>query len=265
MFNSLEFEVRDRVAYVKFTTPESLNSISEARIEDLEQVVAQVKSDQNIRALTITGSGRAFCVGLDLALLERAFGDIRDSGDVSYFEKTVRRLQQVLLDLEALPVAVVAAVNGYARAGGFELALACDFILIANEAKIGDRHTNLGLLPGGGCSQRLPRRVGEQRAKELLLIAQWLSGQQAVEYGLALRSVPLAELPDAVEQMMKELRHRPRECTAGIKRAMHAARTLDIAQAVEFEVKIFVEYMGKLPYGREGYEASLAGRTPNWY
>lgn len=259
MYKTLEFEVRDRVGYVTFATPDTLNSITEARLEDLEGVVRAVRNDAAIRALTITGSGRAFCVGLDLQLLKKAFDDLQ------YFETTVRRLQAVLLDLEALPVAVVAAVNGYARAGGFELAIACDFILIANEAKIGDRHTNLGLLPGGGCSQRLSRLVGEQRAKELMLMAPWLTGEQAVAYGLALRSVPLAELPDAVEHMMSELRHRPRECTAGIKSAMHAARTLSIADAVEFEVKIFTDYLNRYGYGREGYEASLANRTPAWY
>jgi len=255
----LNFEIRDRVGYVQFSTPDTLNSISEARIEDLEGVVAQVKENLEVRALTITGSGRAFCVGLDLDLLKRAFYDI------DYFEAMIRRLHAVLLDLEYLPVPVIAAVNGYARAGGFELAIACDLMVIANEAKIGDRHTNLGVLPGGGCSQRLPRRVGEQRAKALILLAPWLSGEQAVAYGLALRSVPLAELPAAVEEMVGELRHRPRECSAAIKSAMHAARTLDSAQAVEFEIQTFVEYMGKLPYGREGYEASLAGRAPSWY
>jgi enoyl-CoA hydratase/carnithine racemase len=259
MFKTLNFEVRDRVGYVQFSTPDTLNSLSEARIEDLEAVIARVKADAEIRALTITGSGRAFCVGLDLELLKRAFND------PVYFEKTIRRLQAVLLDLESLPVPVIAAVNGYARAGGFELAIACDLMVIADEAKIGDRHTNLGVLPGGGISQRLPRRVGEQRAKALVLLAPWLSGEQAVAYGLALRSVPLADLPAAVEEMLSELRHRPRECSAAIKSAMHAARTLDSAQAVEFEIQTFVKYMVNLPYGREGYEASLAGRPPNWY
>jgi len=259
MFDTLNFEIRDRVGYVQFSTPDTLNSISEARLEDLERVIAQVNENAEVRALTITGSGRAFCIGLDLELLQRAFADI------GYFEKVVRRLQAVLLDLESLPVPVIAAVNGYARAGGFELAIACDFMVIADEAKIGDRHTNLGVLPGGGISPRLPRRVGEQRAKALVLLAPWLSGEQAVDYGLALRSVPLAELPAAVEDMLGELRHRPRECSAAIKRAMHAARTLDSAQAVEFEIRTFVEYMGKLPYGLEGYQASLAGRTPSWY
>jgi enoyl-CoA hydratase/carnithine racemase len=86
-----------------------------------------------------------------------------------------------------------------------------------------------------------------------------------VACGLALRSVPAAELPAAVEQLLQELRHRPRECMAAIKRTVFAARTLDTAGAVDFEIQNFVAYMGGLPYAREGYEASLAGREPDWY
>jgi enoyl-CoA hydratase/carnithine racemase len=259
VYKSLTVEVRDRAAYVQFATPEKLNSITEDRIADLENVVALVRADESIRALTLTGSGRAFCVGLDLGLLEQAFADL------SYFERILRRLQRTLLDLEALPVPVIAAVNGLTRAGGFETILACDFIVVADEAKIGDKHTNLGLLPGGGCSQRLPRLVGEQRAKAILMLARWMTGPEAVSYGLALRSVPLAALPGAVEDLLGELRHRPRECMAGIKLAMQAARTLDIESAVNFEIKTFVDYMTKFPHGREGYEASLEKRTPAWY
>jgi enoyl-CoA hydratase/carnithine racemase len=242
MYQSLDVEIRDRVAYVRFSTPDTLNSISEERIADLEKVIDRVNSDHTLRALTLTGSGRAFCVGLDLGLL-----------------------QAILLGLEALPVPVVAAVNGITRAGGFEMILACDFVLVADEAKIGDKHTNLGLLPGGGLSPRLPRLVGEQRAKAIMMLAQWMTGREAAACGLALKSVPLAELPAAVEDLMSELRHRPRECMAAVKRTIHAARTLDTPAAVELEIQTFVTYMGELPYGREGYEASLAGRTPDWY
>ena len=162
MFESLTYTVRDRVAYVTFTTPERLNSITEQRMADLEAVVAAVRSDESLRALVLTGSGRAFCVGLDLGLLKQAFQDI------AFFERQVRRLNAVLLDLEALPVATIAAVNGFARAGGFEIALACDLMLIADEAQIGDNHTHVGVMPGGGSTQRLPRRIGEQRAQELI-------------------------------------------------------------------------------------------------
>lgn len=259
LYKSLVLEVRDRVAHVRFATPEKLNSISEERIADLEGVVSLVGRDPSIRALTLTGSGRAFCVGLDLDLLQRAFKDL------DYFEGIVRRLQRVLLDLEALPVPVIAAVNGLTRAGGFETILACDFIVVADEAKIGDKHTNLGLLPGGGCSPRLPRLVGEQRAKAILMLARWMTGPEAVACGLALRSVPLADLPDAVEDLLAELRHRPRECMAGIKSAVRAARTLDVERAVEFEINTFMDYLRRFPYGLEGYQASLEDRKPAWY
>jgi enoyl-CoA hydratase/carnithine racemase len=97
------------------------------------------------------------------------------------------------------------------------------------------------------------------------MLARWMSGQEAVQFGLALRSVPLAELPAAVEDLLAELRHRPRECMAAIKHTMHAARTMDIEHAVEFEIQAFVEYLTRFPYGREGYEASLADRKPDWY
>lgn len=259
MYKSLTLEIRDRVAHVTFTTPEKLNSISEERLADLSGVVAHVQENTDVRALVLTGSGRAFCVGLDLDLLQRAFGDM------SYFESVVRRLQTILLDLEALPVPVIAAVNGITRAGGFEMILACDFILAADEARIGDKHTDLGLLPGGGLSPRLARRVGEQRAKAIVMLARWMTGAEAAACGLALRSVPRADLADAVEELLKELRHRPRECMAAVKRTLHAARSLDTKSAVDYEIKSFVEYMGGLPYAREGYEASLAGRQPNWY
>jgi enoyl-CoA hydratase/carnithine racemase len=259
MYKTLEFSIRDRVARVRFTTPESLNSISEDRITDLQAVVRAVREDTTVRALTITGSGRGFCVGLDFDLLKKAFADIL------YFESVVRRLNAVLLDIEELPVPVIAAVNGYARAGGFELALACDFILIADEAKIGDNHTQVGVMPGGGATQRLPQRIGLQKAKALVFMANWLTGQEAVDYGLALRSVPLAQLDKATEEMLAVLVHRPRSLSAAIKRTMNASRMLDRRTGIEFEISNFVSYMGNEPIAREGYKASLEKRDPSWY
>ncbi len=258
MFESLTYAARNRIAYVAFNTPDRLNSITEQRLTDLEAVVAAVRADQDLRALVITGVGRAFCVGLDLDLLKRAFQDI------NYFEQQVRRLNSILLELDSLPVATIAAVNGFARAGGFEIALACDLLVIADEARIGDNHTHVGVMPGGGSTQRLPRRIGEQRAKDLIWSARWLSGTEAAAIGLALRSVPLAELDTAVESLVTELRQRPRATIDVVKRAIQAGRNIDLASGVELEIRAFVDYMGKLPYAREGYEASMAGRPPSW-
>ncbi len=154
--------------------------------------------------------------------------------------------------------------SAQARAGGFEIALACDLLIIADEARIGDNHTHVGVMPGGGSTQRLPRRIGEQRAKELIWSARWLSGQEAAAIGLALRSVPLADLSVAIEAVLAKLRQRPRATIDVVKRTIHAARDLPLADGIELEIQTFVEYMGTLPYAREGYEASLASRSPSW-
>lgn len=259
MYSTITYEVNERVAYVTFNTPKSLNSITEQRLEDLEKAVAAVREDQNVRALVITGNGRAFCVGLDLDFLKRAFYDIQ------LFERTIRRLGKILLDFEDLPVPVIAAVNGLARAGGFEIALAADLMLIAEEAQIGDHHTHVGVMPGGACLHRLRERVGEQRAKDIVWNARWLNGKEAVACGLALQTVPLAELPAAIEELVKDLRHRPRECLGAIKSMLHAGRYADRKAAAEMEIQNFTRYMGTLPFGREGYEASLQNRNPSWY
>lgn len=163
-----------------------------------------------------------------------------------------------------MPIPTVAAVNGFARAGGFELALACDLMIVAEDAKIGDNHAHVGVMPGGGATQRLPRRIGEQRAKELIWTARWLTGIEAVEYGLALRAVPGARLMTAVEELLDDLRGKPRACLAAVKRAMRDGQGLPIDDAIEVEIKQFVAYMGGEPFAREGFRASLEGREPDW-
>jgi enoyl-CoA hydratase/carnithine racemase len=257
-YRTLQYEVRDRVAHLTFATPESLNSITEERLGELAEVLPRAREDVAVRAMVVRGIGRAFCVGLDLELLKRAFADI------AYWESVVRRLNDLIFQVEDMPFPVVAAVNGFARAGGFEIALACDLMLIADEAKLGDNHTQVGVMPGGGSTQRLPRRIGEQRAKELIYSGRWLQGPEAAQLGLALRSVPLAELDAAVETLVAPFRQRPREVIAAVKRAMHGGRTLPTRDGVELEIRTFLDYTGKLPIAAEGFHASLEGRPPAW-
>lgn len=257
-FKTIELETTDKVARLTFATPESLNSITEDRLAELRQAVDLLKQDRDVRTLIISGQGRAFCVGLDLELLKRAFVEI------DYFESVVRRLNGILLDIEALPFPTIAAVNGIARAGGFEIALACDLMLIADEARIGDNHTHVGVMPGGGSTQRLPKRIGDQRAKELIWSARWLQGQEAVDYGLALRAMPLGQLSEAATELALNFAEKPGACLAAVKSAMTAGQGLPIADAVEKEIEHFVRYTGSEPYAREGFFASLEGRPPNW-
>ena len=256
-FTTLTLSKTDRIALVTFTLPHTLNAITEARLDDLEAVLTELETDHDTRALIVTGQGRAFCVGLDLGLLGRAFDDI------PYFERTVRRLARIIERIEALPMPTIAAVNGFARAGGFELCLGMDFMLIAEDAKIGDAHTDAGVVPA--CvTLRLRRRIGQQRAKELILSACWLTGREAVEYGLALKAVPGADLLPTATAFAKRFTDKPRETLSAMKHIFSAGEGLSPAEGTELELASFGQYMSTQPYGREGYRAFVEKRAPAW-
>jgi enoyl-CoA hydratase/carnithine racemase len=257
-YPSLRFEVSERIGVITFTSESRLNAIDEQRLDDLDAVLSLVEKDPDIGALIVSGGeGRAFCVGLDLDLLERAFAD------VGYFEKVVRRVHAIISRLEALPIPTLAAVNGYARAGGFELSLGCDFIFIAEEAKYGDVHTDAGVLPA--CATlRLARKIGDQRAKDIIFSARWLTGPEAVAAGVALRCVPRRDLLQAARGYLASMIDKPRACLASVKAVFQAGSRDQIQAGAELELQSFVRYMREQPFGREGYRAFLEGRVPNW-
>jgi enoyl-CoA hydratase/carnithine racemase len=255
---TLIYEKKNRAAYVTLNRPDALNGLSEELVEELAQVIDDVRSDELVRAVVITGIGRAFCVGADIGVLTRGFDDY------SFLESYLRRLNRVLLDLEALEVPVIAAVNGLARAGGLELILACDLVITSLDARIGDNHTQYGVMPGGGSTQRAPRKLGIQKAKELIYTARWLEGSEAVDYGIALRAVPGPELAAAVEELLDQLRNKPRACLAAVKHAIQTGEQLPIEDAINVEIETFMRYVRESPDAREGFRASLEKRTPAW-
>jgi enoyl-CoA hydratase/carnithine racemase len=256
-FSTLTYEVADRIGVMTFTKPEILNSLTEARFAEIEAVLDLVEADRDLGAFIITAIGKAFCVGLDLDLLDRAFDDI------PYFEKVVRRLSVIIARIEALEIPTIAAVNGYARAGGFEMTLGCDFLIIADEASIGDAHTDSGVVPA--CvTLRLKRRVGDQRAKEVMWTARWYKGPEAVAIGLALKSVPLASLLDEARAFAATMTDKPRPAIAVLKQILIEGAQLSVADGTEMELGKFVDYMSSQPYGREGYRAFREKREPSW-
>jgi enoyl-CoA hydratase/carnithine racemase len=252
------YAVRDRTGWLTLDRPQALNGVDEALLGDLGSVIAAVRDDPDVRALVITGAGEAFCVGLDLGLLEKAFADL------DYFGDVLERFNGVLHDLEDLDLPVIAAVNGLTRAGGFELMLACDLFVAADEARIADHHASFGMMPGGGATQRLPRKIGDQRARALIMTARWLTGAQAVDWGLALDSVPRAALEDRADALAAELVDKPRACLGAIKAAMAGGADLPIRAAVQIEIDTFRRYMAEHDAGHEGFTAYREGRDPSW-
>ena len=224
----------------------------------LPGALRRVREDPDVKALAVSGAGDAFCIGLDIGLLGRAFDE------PAYFKDVLERLKRILVDLESLPVPVVAAVNGLTRAGGFELVLACDLAIIAAEARIADHHLAFGIMPGGGATQRAPRKIGDQRARELLFTARWLTGDEAAEYGLAVRAVPLSRLGDAVEDLVATFRLRSRTALAATKAAMNEGASLPLPRALDLETEVFMRYLTSDPQAAEGFRAYEAGRDPVW-
>ena len=255
---TMHLRIFDRVAYLTFARPEAMNSITPQFTADFEALLDFLEADTELRALVLTATGKAFCVGQDLAIIKRGFSEL------DFFEQIVRRLQVILLRLEALPLPTIAAINGYARAGGWEIVLCCDLVLVAEEARVGDAHSTYAVAPGGGASQRLPRLVGMQRAKELIWSGRWMSAEEMVAYGLALKAVPLADLPAATEALLADIRNKPRKVLAVTKKMMVGGASLPIAEGIELEYKLFFEYMRSTTDPIEGVNAWLEKRAPHW-
>lgn len=256
-YQTLRYEKADRVAVVTFSTPDNLNGITEQRLDELEAVLDDCAADNDIGALILTGEGKAFCVGLDLDLLDRAFADL------DYFDVVVARVNGIITRLENLDIPTIAANNGFTRAGGFEISLGCDFMIVADEAKVGDVHTDAGVVPAA-VTLRLRRRVGDQRAKEILWTAKWYQGQEAVDAGLALRSVPLANLMAEALALARSMIDKPRPTIAALKQVLRDGLNMSVAEGAELELRTFAHYNRTQPFGREGYRAFREKRIPAW-
>ena len=257
-YQTLIYDKTDRIGMLTFNTPDRLNAISELRLDEMEAVLSVAEADNDLGAFILTGGeGKAFCVGLDLDLLDRAFNDI------VYFESVVRRVNGIIVRLEALPVPTIAAVNGITRAGGFEFTMGCDFVLMADEAKYGDVHTDSGVLPAAA-ALRLKRRVGEQRAKEMIWTSRWYNGAEAVAAGLALKTFPRASLRAEAIAFAKTMTDKPRAVMVASKRVFQEGVDAGLTDGAEIELRNFVRYMSAETWGHEGYTAFREGRQPSW-
>ena len=181
---TVEYEAEGSIAVVRLNRPDRLNALNRQLQEELGEAFAAAEAAPKVRVLILTGAGRAFSVGADIEELETTA------------EGAARQLQASLACLsspERLRKPVIAAVNGYALGGGFELALACDIVVASDRAEFSVPEPTLGVVPGFAM-QRLPRLVGVMRAREILLTARRLSAQEAREYGLVSRVAPHEEL-----------------------------------------------------------------------
>ncbi len=226
---------QDRHVAITLNRPEALNSISPAMIDDLNAALDGLEDRRQLCALSITGQGRAFCAGADLKAA-KARMDGADAGEVnSNFLDGLRRL---LLRIEGFPVPVVAAVNGLALAGGLEMVLACDLVVAAASAKLGDAHANYGLVPGGGSSVRLPRKIGPTRAKQLIFSGDFLPAETLMQWGLVNKLVPDGGLGAAVDELVGTLAQRSPIGLRRMKRMINDGLEQSLPAALRYELSL---------------------------
>ena len=226
---------QDRHVAITLNRPEALNSISPAMIDDLNAALDGLEDRRQLCTLSITGQGRAFCAGADLKAA-KARMDGADASEVnSNFLDGLRRL---LLRIEGFPVPVVAAVNGLALAGGLEMVLACDLVVAAASAKLGDAHANYGLVPGGGSSVRLPRKIGPTRAKQLIFSGDFLPAGTLMQWGLVNKVVPDGGLGAAVDELVGTLAQRSPIGLRRMKRMIDDGLEQSLPAALRYELSL---------------------------
>ncbi|MFN2257917.1 MAG: enoyl-CoA hydratase/isomerase family protein, partial [Desulfuromonadaceae bacterium] len=183
--SNLIVEHRDQIACVSINRPQALNALNPATITELTSTIKSLEHSSETKVIIITGQGeKAFCAGGDVALM-RTLSPV-EARDIAFLADELFR------SIEASPRVVIAAINGYALGGGCELAMACDLRLAAEEAKLGQPEIDLGILPGWGGTQRLPRLIGSSRAKKLIFTGERIDAHRAMELGLVDQVTPAA-------------------------------------------------------------------------
>ena len=252
---TVKFGVDGGIARVVLNRPAQLNAISPSLLQDLDRVCDEVERSPAVRAMTLTAAGRAFCAGADLKAVREL------SPDPDKWSRFMRLWHRVFNRVEALPVPVVAGVQGLALAGGLELTLVADLVVADEAARLGDQHANFGLVAGGGGSQRLPRLIGARRAKEMMLLGGWLSAAQALEWGLVNRVAPAGTLGAVVDEMAGALAAGSGSAARTVKALVNRAFDADLASGLELELSLVAAHM-RSSEAAEGLRAFAEKRKP---
>ncbi len=243
------------IATLTVNRPDALNALDRATLEAMRDAVAQVAAKKP-RALIVTGAGdKAFVAGADIAGMAKL--------SASEGEAFAKLGQAVFASLEALPLPVIAAVNGFALGGGCELALACDFIYASDKAKFGQPEVKLGVLPGFGGTQRLARRVGLGMARELIYTGRMIGPEEALRIGLANAVHPRRELLERVTETARLIEAVGPAAVASAKQVLNAGADVGLADAIALEARAFGQCFGREEQ-REGMSAFLEKRPPKF-
>lgn len=228
---SIRSETLDQVTTITLDRPEKLNAFGGTMREDLLAALRDAAGNSDCRVVVITGAGRAFCAGGDVDSMAR----LQKDGNVEAFRKLLDAGRDVVTTIAELPKPVIASVNGVAAGAGCNLALACDYRIASDAAKLGETFVRIGIHPDWGGTWFLPRLVGPGRAFELLTTGRIVDAAEALSIGMIDRVVPAAELAGATRELARTIAQGPPLAIAAVKRALAASRENALPAQVELE------------------------------
>ena len=255
-YQNIHAETRGKVGFITLDRPKALNALSPELMRELSAALATFEQDENVGCMVITGSDKAFAAGADIKHMQtKTYMDAYKADFITAEWEAVTRCRKP----------VIAAVAGYALGGGCELAMMCDFIIAADNAKFGQPEINLGILPGAGGTQRLPRVVGKSKAMEMVLLGQarYMDAVEAERCGLVSRVVPLADLLNDAMNTAAKIAELSQPIVMMAKESVNRAFETSLAEGVRFERRVFQSAFSTEDQ-KEGMAAFVEKRKANF-
>jgi len=251
---TLQLSLKNNIATITFSRPQALNAINSQVFTELNIVIDDLEKNSDLRVVILTGEGKAFVAGADIA-------EMRDKSpdEALVFSK---KGHDTFARIEELKVPVIAVVNGFALGGGLELALACDFILASDKAKFSAPEVNLGLIPGFNGTQRLSRAVGHAYAKYLIYTAEMIDSEEACRVGLVQQTALHHELMQTADELAEKIASKGSDAVKAAKRAINFGLKQGFVKGSRNEQEEFSKQFNE--QGKEGMTAFLEKRKPNW-
>ena len=235
-FENIKYLVEDGIAFVTINRPKALNALNTATLNELSKAMDMVQEDKQVSVAVVTGEGRSFVAGADI-------GQMKDLNTVDGRDMTILG-QKVFDKIENIDKPVIAAINGFALGGGCELSMSCDIRIASEKAKFGQPEVNLGIIPGYGGTQRLPRLVGKGMAKYLIYTGEMIDAHEALRIGLVQKVVAPEELLDKAIEIAKTIMGKAPIAIKMAKHAINKGLNVDLHSGVSYETEAYTTTFG---------------------